>query len=210
MGHIIPGSSGHVMPSMEQPNRRALFSNIFQGTPRYESVLQEHGKVEFPEFLGERLYMIAFRKGSPLPKILRRWKKTIDAMLAKVTISKKVELYFMADEAYVQKGTPHRRPGPHIDGHWSTTGTLQHYDETILLASSVAGCYGYVGPYYGEFGPGGDVTKMDLSKLDRLMMKSNRVYAGNVTMVHESIPLKESCQRTLVRINVPGHILLKR
>lgn len=30
------------------------------------------------------------------------------------------------------------------------------------------------------------------------------VYAGNVSMLHESLPVAETCERTVVRLNVPG------
>jgi hypothetical protein len=41
----------------------------------------------------------------------------------------------------------------------------------------------------------------------RIILKANTAYAGNVTMIHESIPIPLNCERTLVRINVPHHQL---
>jgi hypothetical protein len=40
--------------------------------------------------------------------------------------------------------------------------------------------------------------------MDEIILDSGRVYAGNVTMLHESIPVPFDCLRTLVRLNVPG------
>jgi hypothetical protein len=40
-----------------------------------------------------------------------------------------------------------------------------------------------------------------------VVLESGLAYAGNVTMLHESRPLPVACQRTLVRLNVPGLVL---
>ena len=171
--------------------------------------------VEFPAFKGERHYMIPFYKSKPLPAYLKRWQRTVDAMLSAVIVPPDQRLYLMIDEAFVQAGTAHRRPGPHIDGNWvehpsehtahSTGRPLK--PETLLLASSVSGCVGYSGPYSGPIGIGGDVSHLVLSKMKKIRLEAGYCYAGNVEFVHESIPLEADASRTLVRINVPGHEL---
>lgn len=80
-------------------------------------------------------------------------------------------------------------------------------NETIILASDVPACRALVGEWDGYIAQGGDVSHLDLSHMREVMMTANKAYAGNVTFVHESLPVPYDCQRTVVRINVPGHII---
>jgi len=75
--------------------------------------------------------------------------------------------------------------------------------EAIILASDLRGCVGYVGEFEGPIGQGGDCSHVDLSTLTGHTLVPDRVYAGNVTFLHESVPIVAG-PRTLVRINVPG------
>lgn len=79
--------------------------------------------------------------------------------------------------------------------------------EAIVLASDVAACRALVGEWDGEIGDGGDVTHLDLSHMQEVMFEANTAYAGNVTFVHESLPVKFACDRTVVRLNVPGYVI---
>jgi len=56
----------------------------------------------------------------------------------------------------------------------------------------------------GVIREGGDCSHLDLSNLQRLALEANKVYAGNVTMLHESTPVMENVLRSLVRLSVPG------
>lgn len=76
--------------------------------------------------------------------------------------------------------------------------------EGIILASSVSAAEGYLGDYEGPIGEMGDCAHIDVSSLTVLPMESGRVYAGNVNCLHQSLPVMESCHRSLVRLNVPG------
>lgn len=80
-------------------------------------------------------------------------------------------------------------------------------NETIILASNVPACRALVGEWGGIIGAGGDVTHLDLSHMREIQLQAGIAYAGNVTFVHESLPVLHDCQRTVVRINVPGHVL---
>lgn len=113
----------------------------------------------------------------------------------------------------------HQRPGGHItDLHnlqasawenqkpWNAIlkpgQTLPH--EALILASDVVGCRALLGEWEGVIGEGGDVSHLDLSHMDEFVMQANIAYAGNVTMLHESIALPVGAQRSLVRLSVPG------
>lgn len=77
--------------------------------------------------------------------------------------------------------------------------------EDLILASNVAACRGYVGQYEGKIREGGDASDIDLSHLQVVDLEPNRVYVGNVSFLHESLPVSSLCHRTLVRINVPKY-----
>lgn len=112
---------------------------------------------------------------------------------------------------------PYQPPGhgdgpsrpPHHAGSWKDqdrrwkTCDLTH-PEGLILASDVAGCRAFVGRWVGEVGEGGDCSAVDLSGLRALPMKASVAYAGNVGMLHESLPLARDAQRTVVRLNIPG------
>jgi len=192
-----------------------------------QSIIKERSPVTFPRFIGERVYMRPFFQAEGLPYELSRWQPTVDAMLDGITTDGPI--YLMIDQGAVRAGIPHRRPGVHIDGYWNpATGrhddTPTHFHgghmssrhitelvntrhEAILLASDIAACRGFVGEYEGTIGEGGDCSTLDLSSLEIVNFKSDRCYAGNVTALHESLPAPRDCLRTLVRLNVPGHVV---
>ena len=74
--------------------------------------------------------------------------------------------------------------------------------ESIVLASSQKACKGYVGEYEGLIGEGGDCSHLDLSTLDTFLLERNTVYKGNVMFLHESIPVEEDVERTVIRLNI--------
>lgn len=81
-------------------------------------------------------------------------------------------------------------------------------NETIILASNVSACRALVGDWEGEIGAGGDVSHLAFSNLQEIQFKANIAYAGNVTFVHESLPVPQDVCRTVVRLNVPGHVII--
>lgn len=100
-------------------------------------------------------------------------------------------------------------PGRHATAGWETkpdwiTDAHGFPLEGIILASNVQACRALEGEWEGDIGEGGDVSHIDLSHMREHMLGANTVYAGNVTMLHESLPINFDCHRTLVRLNVPG------
>ncbi len=81
-----------------------------------QSIVQQRGKVEFPQFMGERHHMRPFFKADGLPQDLARWQPTVDAMLDGIDTDGPV--YIMIDEGKVEAGKCHRRPRMHLDGFW--------------------------------------------------------------------------------------------
>lgn len=184
------------------------------------STIQQRGRVAFPEFTGERVYMREFTKAAGLPADLRRWQETVDAMLDGVDASGPI--FLMIDQAPVRVATTHRRPGLHVDGYWRPAlqahggGGHSHCKpgwhfhagddaESLILASNVLGCSAYVGHFDGQPGGGGDCGHIDASSLLRVDMEPGRVWAGHtLRMLHEALPVRRDCLRTVVRLNVRG------
>lgn len=190
-----------------------------------KSILQQRGAVPFPEFTGERVYMRAFNKAQGLPFDLRRWQPTVDAMLDGVDVAGPI--YIMIDQGVVAPGTSQRRPGLHIDGYWVPSiqahggggrhvsnpaadgrHNWSHCDfstaEGLILASDVRASRALVGEFDSAPGQGGDYSHLDTKDLRSVELEAGLAYAGNVTMLHESLPLQVATPRTLVRLNVPG------
>jgi hypothetical protein len=80
-------------------------------------------------------------------------------------------------------------------GNWSPTATYAA-PEAILLASNVQAARGFVGDFDAAPGHGGDCSHFDPSALIEVPMEAGRVYAGNVTMLHYSLPVLKPCLRT--------------
>lgn len=183
------------------------------------------GNVTFPSFTKERVYMEKFFKKTGLPSYLKRWQKTVDAMLK--TVETDNPIFIMIDQGTVKPSQSHRRPGAHIDGYWceelrSHRGSGGHImttkgwntghawntsaelsePEAIILASDYSSCVGYIGEWEGMVGQGGDVSHLNLDSMEKIKLESNKVYVGNVGFIHESIPVEQEVNRTLVRLSV--------
>lgn len=186
--------------------------------PKWSSTIEKRGTVTFPSTIGVRVYMQPFLMDEDgdvlLPKRLAKWVPTVQDMLAGVG-RPNVTMYLMIDQSVVKAGHIHRRPGAHIDGLWKAEGggtveadfeAKERFEaEVILLASNVAGCVAYTGTYQAaDLKAGGDASGLDLSKLKRVSLKAGFVYAATAATIHESVPVKTDCQRTLVRINIPA------
>jgi hypothetical protein len=178
------------------------------------STVQQRGRVTFPEFTGERVYMREFTKAAGLPPNLARWQPTVDAMLDGVDAPGSI--FLMVDQSPVRAGAAQRRPGLHVDGYWNAADARHggghgghkidgSATEALLLASSVFGGCGYVGRFDGNPGDGGDCEHIGRDGLLRVDMVPGRVWAGHaLRMLHESVPVRRDALRTLVRLNVAG------
>lgn len=89
-----------------------------------------------------------------------------------------------------------------ISNDWSKADFEE--PESLLLASDYASCKGYLGDWSGEIRKGGDCSLVDLSNLTEIILQPNQTYRGNVSFLHESLPINVKTQRTLVRINLKG------
>ncbi len=89
-------------------NMQTYSSNVKVGSP-----------VTFPEWRGERHYMIPFTVGRGLIGDLGRYQTTVNQMMDGVLVDPNQQCYLMVDEKEVTPGNFHRRPGLHVDGYWN-------------------------------------------------------------------------------------------
>lgn len=200
----------------------------------------------------EKHYMIPFHADKGLPSELFHWQPFVDVMLS--GIHTEDVIYLMVDQDFVKAGTPHRRPGVHIDGYWHPNDMGAAFadapgmhrprhgydpppahgprhiargwdpyppthssrsngdwnnpdfskDEAIILMTNIQAARGYAGDWDGFIGDGGDCSKVDVSLLDPIDFETNRAYIGNVSMLHQSLPVPVDCERTVIRLNCPG------
>lgn len=76
--------------------------------------------------------------------------------------------------------------------------------EAIILASSISASRAFIGEFEGPIGEMGDCSSVVLETDYFEPLLADRVYAGNVTMLHETLAAPFDMQRTVVRLNVPG------
>ena len=88
------------------------------------------------------------------------------------------------------------------EGSWETADF--DYPEALILASNVTASRGFEGTFKGPIKDMGACEHISTEGLKEVVLEANKAYAGNVTFLHESLPVKEDCYRTLVRLNVPG------
>jgi hypothetical protein len=183
--------------------------------------------ISLPPYRGDRVYMHEFYIENPiLPVGYERWMSTLQEII-KYSPKKTGKAYLTIDEKLVKKGESHRRGGPHTDGNyifgWGGGGSgwltgedgrflprEQHEQQYcsekggMLIVSSYTSCKGWVGEFDGQPNQGGDCSHLDLSKMDSFYLESNKLYWGNSTFIHESLPLEEDVERQLVRVTLPA------
>ena len=197
----------------------------------FTSQVTKLNKVVFPEFNNERIYMQKFYKQKGLPNHLKHWQPTVDSMLENIETDSPIFLMIdqqvvksntthrrpgpHIDGYWIEHlnahggndipGTHSFNPNPKPSG-WNIPSSWNHASfekpESILLASDIAGCVGYVGNWEGNLKEGGDCTDIDLTNLQKILLEENYCYKGNVTFIHESIPILNETPRTLVRLNL--------
>lgn len=90
--------------------------------------------------------------------------------------------------------TPKRRMSGVMINDWEPEG--------LILASNLTAARAWNGFYDGMPNDGGDCSHIDLSNLQEIEMMAGYTYTGNVTMLHESLLIKQDAYRTVVRLNV--------
>lgn len=76
----------------------------------------------------------------------------------------------------------------------------------MIIASNYEACDGWSGVFESIPLDGGDCSHIDVSSLNKFRLKANKVYLGNSTFLHESLPILEDVKRQLIRITLPNDI----
>lgn len=78
---------------------------------------------------------------------------------------------------------------------------MDEFNGGMLLASNYAACQVWKGDFAGTIGEGGCCKAIDFSTLATEVMPANAVYYLNPLGIHESLPITDTVERQLVRIN---------
>lgn len=82
------------------------------------SKAKEVGKINFPKFEGDKIYMLPFELSNPiLPDKYKRWEGIVKEMVEMSPV-KQGTAFLTVDEKEVKAGETHRRGGPHTDGNF--------------------------------------------------------------------------------------------
>jgi hypothetical protein len=77
--------------------------------------------------------------------------------------------------------------------------------EAIILASNICASRAVTGLFDGPIGDMGDCSTVTMpSHYGNVPLIADTVFAGNVTMLHETLAAPFDMERTVVRLNVPG------
>lgn len=190
----------------------------------FNSKIDVLGSIKLPEFSGIRVLMMPFKIEDIQTTIpFESWKFTLQEIM-KVSPCKAGTAYLTIDELSLKAGDTHRRPGLHVDGwkdesgndgSWGGGGWGSSVDgEGMLLITNVLGSVGYQQKFLGTPNKFGDCEHLRV-QIDRSYLISNQptkkinfepsvIYRLDGLTVHESIPVKEDCNRQFVRISMPS------
>lgn len=184
--------------------------------------------IVFPEYKQDvLLYMYKTNLNNIiLPKSYENYIEAINQMLFNIE-NKNDCCYITIDHKCIKSGNSHRRGGAHFDGNWiessnkhnihklnclnnsgkwTTDNNTWKYDlknDTggMLLSSNYAACQVWNGYFNGNVKSGGDCSEIDLSNMKTEVIPENTVYFLNQLGIHESLPINQSVNRALIRIN---------
>lgn len=195
-----------------------------------KSLIKEVGEILFADFKKINIYMMPFElsKNIELSAEYNFLKNTI-SNIVEMSPVKKGTAYLTVDFKNIQAGNTHRRGGPHTDGNfiygwggdgggngWLTgsNGRLlspeKHRNQYLselggaLIVSDFEACRAWLGEYEDTPSQGGNCSHVDLSRLNQITLKKNKVYLMNSTCIHESMPIHKNINRKLIRITLPA------
>ena len=179
----------------------------------FESRAQRVGHLSFPKFSGLRIMHMPFSTRhvrQSLNGIAEQYFDIVNTLVVWGAYKQADVAYVTIDEAVVEKGTNHRRPGLHVDGvgpdgraggwggggGWGANG--------MMTVSSSAGCVAYDLDVKGWPKANGDCEHLrDQMGEGRVLMPGD-VYWFSPLTVHESIPAQETGPRQFVRVSAPS------
>lgn len=182
----------------------------------FNSKIDVLGLAKLPEFSGIRVLMMPFKIEDIENTIPFESWKPIMKKLMKVSPCKNGTGYLTIDELSLKAGDIHRRPGLHVDG-WKDEGNSGGWGggggwgssvdgEGMLLITNVLGSVGYPQKFTGTPNQFGDCEHLraQLSCSTPFNFEPNFIFRLDGLTVHESIPVKQDCNRQFVRVSMPS------
>jgi hypothetical protein len=172
----------------------------------FESKIEHKGTVQFPDFSGLRVMMLPFQMEDldTLDCDAFEYKALVHDLIGHSTVKTGVA-YLTIDEALVESGVAHRRPGMHVDGlgAWGGGGGAWARNG-MLTASTVVGCRGWAQTFSGGPDENGGCDHMRHQCGPETVFEPNQVYWCGPLAVHESLPMDETQRRQFVRLSMPN------
>lgn len=177
-------------------------------------------QIQFPEFSGLRCLMMPYIQGDSqsVPEQYRRYADIIDS----VYVNKGDVGYLTIDESLVAQGKPHRgdrakferalhtEVGRHPDmvyqwggGGWGRSAcVILERDVKVLLANSIDDSCALWNAEHEDTTIDGDIGHAadQYPYSSAVMMKAGEVHQIGILTPHESLPVKQSCNRQFLRI----------
>ena len=190
----------------------------------FQSIAKPLGRIVFPEFSGLRIMMMPFRFDDPDTldaEQLRGWKEPVTDLLERRPATGIG--YLTIDEAIVEPGRTHRRPGLHVDG-LSSYGGPSPYGGGVMpygggltpyaggtgggmvLAANVVGTRAWVKDFHGDVGVDGDCEHLRAQCPDSeaVVFGDHEAWWCGPLCVHEGVPAPTWTKRQLIRISYPS------
>ena len=189
----------------------------------FKSISYPVGKIIFPKFTNTRIMMMPFMLHdiNTIPQSLAHYVLTIKQLLKMipdhVESYNDTPAYLTIDERFVPINTIQRNPGLHIDGMYQGTtagpwsgsnpGSWGSCGNGMLIASNIDNTVNiYNGNVQGYPINDGDCEHLrnQLSNLVRYSPLAGEVIWADGFNIHESLPVKEDCNRQFIRISLPN------
>jgi hypothetical protein len=175
----------------------------------FQSDFSEAGALTFPHFSGVRVMMMPVLLEDATTVPIKQWREPF-RQLVEMSPVRKGTAYLTIDEALVDAGETHRRPGLHVDGigpdgreagwggggGWGSGG--------MLVAANVTGCRAWAQNFDGYPHANGDCEHLREQLGKPRQLHENRVYMCGPLTVHEAIPMRRAARRSFVRLSMPN------
>lgn len=190
----------------------------------FNSKIDTLGQLKLPEFSGTRILMMPFllEDLGSIPGSLYQWTGFLNSLIGRSPCQKGIA-YLTIDECQLRAGEIHRRPGLHVDGWhddsnsggWGGGGWGSSVEgEGMLIVASHLGSVGYQQRFLGTPNKFGDCEHLRIQinrpyifnngPTQKIDFEPNTIYRLDGMTVHESIPVKEDCDRQFVRLSMPS------
>lgn len=180
----------------------------------FRSEVKDLGAFQLPAYTGIRWMMMPFRLEDVQRTITAEdWHEALQRMVALAPVQEGVG-YLTIDEAEVEPGTTHRRPGIHVDGvgptgglgGWGGGGGGGWGTGGMIVVASHLGCRAWAGDFEARIGANGDCSHMKsmLRDEDAIPLVGQRAYWLNESCIHEPLPLAQRTKRQFVRLSLPS------